>query len=192
MSEPKQPTVPFWEDVVLRLIAIFKLAKAFIAVSLGIGLLRMVHQNVSAFIMTYVIDPFHFDPESRFWAGALEEASKITPHSLRLVGYAAFLYAAIFATEAFGLFFRKHWAEYMVLFATGFALPIEFYEIYLKLAWWKAGVVVANVAILLYLIHRLWLDSHNKALREEARRQRRERRANRTTSSPGSVISKAR
>jgi uncharacterized membrane protein (DUF2068 family) len=179
MSELKQPNVPFWEDLVLRLIAIYKLIKALISVGLGIGLLRMVHQNVSTFIKTYVIDPFHFDPESRFWAGALEEASKITPHSLRLFSYAAFLYAAIFLTEGFGLYFRKHWAEYMVLISTGSLLPIEFYEIYLKLEWWKVGVVVGNVAILLYLMHRLWLDSNNKALREEARRQRRER-------SPGS------
>ena len=49
----------------------------------------------------------------------------------------------------------------MVLISTGSLLPIEFYEIYLKLAWWKVGVVLGNLAILVYLIHRLWLDSQS-------------------------------
>jgi uncharacterized membrane protein (DUF2068 family) len=157
-----EPRVAVWEDVVLRLIAIYKLIKAMISFSLGIGLLRMVHQNVATFLKTFVIDPFHFDPESRFWAGALDQASKITPHSLRLFSYAAFFYALIFLTEGIGLYLRKHWAEYMVLISTGSLLPIEFYEIYLQLTWWKVGVVLGNVAILLYLIHRLWLDSRNR------------------------------
>ncbi len=98
-----EPRVAVWEDVVLRLIAIYKLIKAMISFSLGIGLLRMVHQNVATFLKTFVIDPFHFDPESRFWAGALDQASKITPHSLRLFSYAAFFYALIFLTEGIGL-----------------------------------------------------------------------------------------
>ena len=187
MSEPKQFNVPFWEDVVLRLIAVFKVIKSAISIALGIGLLRMVHHNVSEFLATYVINPFHFDPESRFWAGALEEASKITPHSLRLASYAAFVYAAIFMTEGIGLYLRKHWAEYMVLFSTGLLLPIEFYEIYLQLTWWKVGVVLVNFAILVYLIHRLWLDSHNKAAREEARRNR---AGSRPSSRTGRVVSK--
>jgi uncharacterized membrane protein (DUF2068 family) len=154
--------VAAWEDFVLRLIAIYKLIKAVISIALGIGLLRLVHHKVSDFLMTWVIDPFHFDPESRFWAALLEQCSIITPHSLRLLSYAAFFYAAIFATEGIGLYLRKHWAEYMVLISTGSLLPIEFYEISLKLAWWKAAVVVGNLAILIYLIHRLWLDSQTE------------------------------
>jgi uncharacterized membrane protein (DUF2068 family) len=154
--------VAAWEDLVLRLIAIYKFIKAAISIALGIGLLRIIHHNLSAFIMTWVIDPFHFDPESRFWAALLEQCSLITPHSLRLLSYGAFIYAAIFIAEGVGLYLRKHWAEYMVLISTGLLLPIEFYEIYLKLAWWKAGVVAGNLAILVYLIHRLWLDSQTE------------------------------
>jgi len=160
MSRKTKP-VAMWEDVVLRIIAIYKLSKAFISVALGIGLLHMVHRNIASIVVTYVIDPFHFDPESRFWVWVLEQSALLTPHSLRLLSYGAFFYAAIFATEGIGLFLRKHWAEYMVLISTGSLLPVEFYEIYLQLAWWKVAVVVGNVAILLYLIHRLWLDSSN-------------------------------
>jgi uncharacterized membrane protein (DUF2068 family) len=154
--------VAAWEDFVLRLIGLYKLIKAAISIALGIGLLHMVHHKVSDFLMTWVIDPFHFDPESRFWAVLLEQCQLITPHGLRLLSYGAFFYAAIFATEGIGLYLRKHWAEYMVLISTGSLLPVEFYEIYLKLAWWKVGVVVGNVAILIYLIHRLWLDSQSE------------------------------
>ena len=163
MSEhPTEPKVAPWEDLVLRLIAIYKLGKAIVSVSLGIGLLRVLHANLSAVVMTYVVNPFHFDPESRFWVWALEQTTRVTPHSLRLISYGAFFYAIIFATEGIGLYLRKHWAEYMVLISTGSLLPIEFWELYIQLAWWKLAVVVGNLAILLYLAHRIWLDAHSR------------------------------
>ena len=165
MSEPL-PRVAPWEDYALRIIAIYKLGKAVISVSLGIGLLRILHANLSAVVMTYVVNPFHFDPESRFWVWALEQTTLVTPHSLRLISYGAFFYAIIFATEGVGLYLRKHWAEYMVLISTGSLLPVEFWELYIHLAWWKMAVVLANLVILLYLAHRLWLDAH--ARRDEA------------------------
>jgi uncharacterized membrane protein (DUF2068 family) len=147
-----------WEDFVLRLIAIYKLAKAALSVSIGIGLLRIRNHNITEMLRVYVIDPLHFDPENRLLKWLLDEASELTPHKIGFISFGAFFYAAVFATEGIGLYLRKHWAEYMVLISTGSLLPVEFFEIYLQLAWWKVGVVVGNLAILIYLIHRLLLD----------------------------------
>lgn len=154
-----------WEDFVLRLIAVYKLAKAALSVAIGIGLIRAMNQNVAELFRIYIIDPLHFDPENRLLKWILDQASELTPHKMELFSFGAFFYAAVFATEGIGLFLRKHWAEYMVLISTGSLLPIEFYEIYLQMAWWKAAVVVGNLAILIYLIHRLLLDS--RTAREE-------------------------
>ncbi len=82
---------------------------------------------------------------------------------LGFMSYIAFFYAAIFLIEGVGLYLRKHWAEYMVLISTGSLLPVEFYELYLRLAWWKFAVLLGNLLIVAYLIHRITLDARLKA-----------------------------
>jgi len=153
------PKVALWEDVVLRIIAIYKLLHATFFIAVGFGLLRLRHHNVVQFLNDYVVIPYHLNPESRIVDWLLDQASNLTSHRLAFLGYAAFFYAALFAAEGIGLYLRKRWAEYMVVIVTGSLLPVEFYEIYLRMAWWKFGVVLGNLLIVLYLIHRLLLDS---------------------------------
>jgi uncharacterized membrane protein (DUF2068 family) len=170
MSEPETRVAP-WEDYVLRLIALYKLAKAVLFAAFGFGILQLMHQDVAQFLKEYVIE-YHIDPENRLlhkllnWS--LDHASYLTDHRIALFSFAAFFYATIFAAEGIGLYLRKHWAEYMVLISTGSLLPIEFYEIYLKLAWWKFGVLLGNLLIIIYLVHRLILDARYKADQEQA------------------------
>jgi uncharacterized membrane protein (DUF2068 family) len=155
-----------WENVVLRIIAIYKLAKMALFLSIGIGLLEVLrhhHHDMSEIFQTYVIDPMHFDPENRLLKYLLDQASAITPHKIALFSDVAFFYAALFGAEGFGLYFRKRWAEWVVVGSTGSLLPIEFYEIWIHPAWWKVGVVVGNLAIVIYLIHRILLDQRNCA-----------------------------
>jgi uncharacterized membrane protein (DUF2068 family) len=158
MSDSTKRIAP-WEDVALRSIAIYKLIKAIIFIALGFGLIRLMHHDVAEFLRTYIIEPLHYNPDQRFFRGILEKASELTAHKIGLMSFAAFFSAAIFATEGIGLYLRKHWAEWVVVFSTGLPLPIEFWEIYHKLAWWKLGVVVGNLLIIVYLIHRLRLDA---------------------------------
>jgi uncharacterized membrane protein (DUF2068 family) len=165
MSEPITRVAP-WEDFVLRLIAFYKLAKAALFFALGFGFLQLMHQDVAQFLNDYVIE-YHIDPENRLlhrllkWM--LDHASSLTDHRIAFISFGAFFYATIFAAEGIGLYLRKHWAEYMVLISTGSLLPIEFYELYLRLAWWKFGVLLGNLLIIIYLVHRLLLDARFKA-----------------------------
>lgn len=154
-----------WEDVALRSIAIYKFVKAAIFFALGFGLLRLMHHDVSLFLNEYVLE-YHIDPENRLlhrllkWL--LDHASSLTDHRIAFISFGAFFYASIFLAEGIGLYLRKHWAEYMVLVSTGSLLPLEFYEIYIKIEWWKLGVVMGNLLIIVYLIHRLLLDARNR------------------------------
>jgi uncharacterized membrane protein (DUF2068 family) len=172
MSAPTNRVAP-WEDFVLRLIAVYKLFHALFFIAVGFGLLRLRHHNVVEVLNTYVIIPFndyvyHLTPENRLVDWLLVQAEKVSPHMLLLAGWAAFFYAALFAAEGIGLLFRKHWAEYLVVIVTGSLLPIEIYELWVKLAWWKFGAVTGNLLIVSYLIHRLLLDARFKAQQREA------------------------
>jgi len=166
MSAP-QTKVALWEDVVLRTIAVYKLIHALFFIALGFGLLRLRHHNPVDFLYNYIILPYHLNPESRMIDWVLDEAQTLTSHKLSILGYAAFFYAALFLAEGIGLYLRKRWAEYVVVVVTRSFLPFEFWEIYLRLAWWKFAVVFGNLMILVYLIHRLMLDSRNLAQRHD-------------------------
>lgn len=165
MSAPAPRLAP-WEDWVLRVIAIYKLVKAAIFFVAGLEVRNLLHKDVRQFLSDYVTE-HQIDPENRFLHDTLDwllrHASDLTDHKIRFMSYVAFFYAAIFLLEGIGLYLRKHWAEYMVLISTGSLLPIEFYELYLSLAWWKFAVLLGNLLIVAYLIHRITLDARMKA-----------------------------
>lgn len=162
MSAPT-PRIAPWEDFVLRVIAIWKLIHAVFFTAVGFGLLRLRHHNVVDFLNAHIIIPYHLNPEGRFVDWVLAQAEKVSPHMLLLAGWAAFFYAALFAAEGIGLYLRKHWAEYLVVIVTASLLPIEVYELFHRLAWWKFAAVVGNLLIVSYLIHRILLDVRFKA-----------------------------
>lgn len=162
-----------WEDFVLRLIAIYKLIHAVFFTCVGFGLLKLRRHDVVEVLQHYVIIPYHLNPEGKIVDWVLTQAGKVSPHMLFLLGWAAFIYAALFAIEGIGLYLRKRWAEYFVVLMTGSLLPLEVYELILKLALWKFAAVIGNLAIVAYLVHRLILDDRfkMKALEEAARRE---------------------
>jgi len=161
MSAPA-PHVAAWEDFVLRLIAVWKLFHAVFFTAVGFGLLRLRHHNVVEFLNSYVIIPYHLNPEDRFVDWVLSRAELLAPH-FGLLGWGAFFYAALFAAEGIGLYLRKHWAEYLVVIVTGSLLPIEAYELCITpLALWKCVAVIGNMLIVAYLVHRLLLDARCK------------------------------
>ena len=162
MSETPIRVAP-WEDFVLRAIAVWKLIHAVFFTLVGFGLLRLRHHNVVDFLNDHIILPYHLNPENRFIDWMLAQAQKVSPHMLFLFGWAAFFYAALFAAEGIGLYLRRHWAEYLVVIVSGSLLPLEIYELFLKLTWWKWVAVIGNLLIVSYLVHRLVLDARYKA-----------------------------
>jgi uncharacterized membrane protein (DUF2068 family) len=79
----------------------------------------------------------------------LSGLSEAKIHALRFV---TFTYAAVFAVEGVGLWFRKRWAEWLTTVITGSLIPFEIWEFFHRPNLGKAAVVVANAAIVAYLI----------------------------------------
>jgi len=144
------------------MIAYWKLLNAFFFTAVGFGLLRLRHHNVVDFLNYHFVIPYHLNPENQFIDWVLAQAGTVNPHILLLAGWAAFFYAGLFAAEGIGLYLRKHWAEYLVVIVTGSLLPIEIYELFLRLAMWKFVAVAGNLLIVGYLIHRLLLEGGSK------------------------------
>ena len=139
-------------DPFLRVIAVFKLIKALVFFSAGITVLHFLNRDVEAWLQ-HLADSFHVDSDSHLARWCLEEAGKLT--NLKLVSLSAicFFYATLFSIEGTGLYLQKRWAEYLVVIITASLLPLEAYEIWLKVNAIKILLTVANLMILSYLIY---------------------------------------
>jgi uncharacterized membrane protein (DUF2068 family) len=61
-------------------------------------------------------------------------------------------YAAVFAIEGIGLWMQKRWAEWLTTIITASLIPLEVWELFFRPNFGKAAVLVANVAIVAYLV----------------------------------------
>ena len=146
---------------IITLIGAFKLAKALLLVALGIGALSAVHADVSHWVAAVRIDP-----NNRYIERALALAQD--PKKLHELGVGTFIYAALFAVEGIGLLAHKRWAEYVTIILTTSFIPLEIYELVEHRSVAKLVIVIANVAIVAYLVARVsryhrrrsWRDGH--------------------------------
>jgi uncharacterized membrane protein (DUF2068 family) len=135
----------------LVLIGILKLVKATLFILLGVGAIRLLHKDLVD-VVTHFILALRFDPENHLINLILEKVALISPHRLREISIAIFLYAALDIIEGTGLALEKAWAEYLTLILTASFLPWEVYEIFRHITWLKVVLFALNTAVVIYLI----------------------------------------
>ena len=138
-------------DKGLVLIAAYKLLQALLFAALGVGAVKLLHQD-AADVLGRVADHLHFNSEWRLVDFILDRASLLNDPLLRGIGLAAFAYAAIGVLEATGLYLEKAWGEYLTLVITASFLPWEVFEVLRRVTWFRAGLLAANVLVFVYLL----------------------------------------
>lgn len=135
----------------LRLIAVFKLCKAFGLLLVAVAAFGLVRQatldSIAAWIASLPIQHGH-----RFLVDAMDYLLQLGPRKFIAIGAAACVYAGLFTVEGFGLWRGKRWAEYLTVIATASLIPLELWEIYHRFNWLKLAAFAVNVAIVWYLI----------------------------------------
>jgi len=138
----------------LRIIAAFKLLKAFALLALGIGALRLLHKDMAE-VVEHWINIFRVDSHNHFINLLLEKLSNVDDRRLKELSVGTFIYSAIFFTEGLGLAFRKRWAEYFTIITTASFLPLEVYEMVRRFGGGKLLALVINLAVVAYLVREL-------------------------------------
>ena len=123
----------------------------------AVGILRLVHRDVAEVLERWIVR-LGFDPDSPLINRILERVTNISPQRFRELGIGAFLYSGLFLTEGIGLWMLKRWAEWFTVIATGSLIPIEIYEIMRRPNLIKTGVLLLNIAIVVYLIWQIKRD----------------------------------
>ena len=167
MPEGDESTGDRW----ILLIAMFKLVKGLLLVAAGIGALKLLHQDVGEIVQRW-IDVLRVDPDSRFIHSLLVRILSVNDHTLKEISAGTFAYAAVFLTEGTGLLLRKRWAQYFTIIVTTSFLPLELYELTRYVTVAKFGVILVNIAIVVYLF--VIFDGTNMPQRDDINDQMRE------------------
>jgi uncharacterized membrane protein (DUF2068 family) len=142
------------DDRLIRVIAVFKFVKAALLIALGIGAFKLLHKDIAG-IFEHWIEALKLDPGERFLDLALAKASSVRPEQIKKIGLGSFVYAGLFLAEGTGLWLRKLWGEWLTVIITSSLVPVEIYEIHRHFSAMKVGVLVINLAIVVYLILRI-------------------------------------
>jgi uncharacterized membrane protein (DUF2068 family) len=127
------------------------MSKAIFFGAVGAGALDLVHRNIGDIAMR-LVEILHRDPDGRFAAMLMDKADLIGGHQLRQGALLSFLYAGLCVIEGTGLMLKKGWAEYFTVILTAGAMPVETFELWEKFEWYKVGLLVINVVVLVYLL----------------------------------------
>lgn len=142
------------DDRLIRVIAVFKFVKAALLIALGIGAFKLLHKDIAG-IFEHWIEALKLDPGERFLDLALAKASSVRPEQIKKIGLGSFVYAGLFLAEGTGLWLRKLWGEWLTVIITSSLVPVEIYEIHRHFSAMKVGVLLINLAIVVYLILRI-------------------------------------
>src|SRR5882762_7783461 len=135
----------------LRLIAAFKIFKGLTLLAVGIGALKLLHKDMAAQTEQW-IEVLRVDPHNHYIHWVFEKLSILDARKLKELSVGTFFYSALFLTEGIGLALRKRWAEYFTIISTASLLPLEVYEIAKRADAARIVVLLANIAIVAYLV----------------------------------------
>ena len=132
------------------------------------------HTNWPAEI-TLLAKKLGLDPNSNWIQRFLKDAAKVNARRDVLFGIVALAYAGLEGTEAYGLWKRRRWGEWLTVLATSLLLIPEVWELTRSATFLKVGALLVNIAIVAYLLDRLDALPGRRSRRAPARSAARDR-----------------
>ena len=143
----------------LRVIAVFKLLKALVLFTAGLGALGLLRDSWT----DAVVDMLHqmaLEHGRRLASELAERGAALidsaSPRRLTEVAIGCFVYGGVFLVEAVGLWTKRRWAEYLTTIMTASLLPFEIEALIHKATFERGLALALNLAIVAYLVFHLW------------------------------------
>lgn len=142
------------KDRLLPWIAAERTVRAVVLAAVGIVLLTHPHTDWATETASLARE-LGLDPRQNWIQRILADAARISASEEVLFGVVALAYAALEGAEAYGLWHRRRWGEWLTVLATSLLLAPEVWELTKSATALKLGALLVNVAIVLYLLARL-------------------------------------
>lgn len=137
----------------LTWIIAFKAFKTITLITVGIALLATRHDDPVDLLMRGAL-AVHLPLTSALFDRAFRFALNLSVGKQLALAITAFGYAVLMGSEGVALYLRKPWARWFTIGATSSLLPIEVYEIVREVHPVRVIVLLANIAIVVYLFKR--------------------------------------
>ena len=139
--------------MILRLIAFFRWLKAVALIGAALGTLHLLHPGAAQALRDWV-SQLPMAGQHAFVMHAIAKFTHLPAQRIEELAIGLFAYAALFTVEGFGLWFRKRWGEWLTIVATTSFIPFEIYELMKRATALRAALLIANIAIVIYLVWR--------------------------------------
>jgi uncharacterized membrane protein (DUF2068 family) len=136
----------------LRTVAAFEATKGVLVLALALGVLSLLHKDVESEAWS-LLEHLHINPDHRLSYAFLRAAARMTDSGLWGIAGAAAAYSAVRFTEAWGLWNRRVWAEWFALLSGCLYLPWEFTKLVEHISLVHVGLLLVNLAIVLYMAY---------------------------------------
>ncbi|MHB1556485.1 MAG: DUF2127 domain-containing protein [Isosphaeraceae bacterium] len=146
----------------LKVIGVLKLVSGVTALAVGLGAFRYLGHDPGP-QAERVVSHLGLDPHNRVIHEIVSWITGIDRTHLREIEFGTFFYAALHTVEGLGLILGYHWAEYLVIVATGSLVPFEMYEIMRKFTAVRVGLFLGNLEIVVYLVWMLTRQQRERA-----------------------------
>ncbi len=140
----------------VRAVALFEAGKGALSLLAATGLLSLIHVDVDALALR-LVEHFHLNPASKYPGIFLEAAHAASGSRVLLLAAGAALYAALRGVEAYGLFRRRAWAEWLAAASGAVYVPFEVFELAREPSGLAAAFLVVNLAVVGVMVRALWV-----------------------------------
>jgi uncharacterized membrane protein (DUF2068 family) len=154
----------------LKIIALFKIAKAVLLFLVGFSLLFVNGRDTwMDAISNWVADEILLEHSRAviYLLGKLQDV--LNGGALRATGLLALFYCAVLFTEGIGVYMQQRWAEFLMIFATAAFIPVEIRHLWHRPSLVALLILLANCFIVwfLYLVlKRGKVETHAEPPRE--------------------------
>ncbi len=128
--------------------------RALVLLVVGVALVTHPHANW-AHEATRVAEHLGLNPKGNWVHRLISDIHHIKASEDVLFGTIALGYGALEGAEGYGLWRRRRWGEWLTVIATALLLIPEVWELTKSITLLKAGALVVNLAIVVYLVWRL-------------------------------------
>jgi len=142
------------KDRLLPWIAAERTLRAAVLIAVGLVLVSHPHANWADEV-SRLATRLGLNPNANWVRQIVEKLRRIHSNADVLFGVLAIAYGALEGVEAFGLWRRRRWAEWLTVIATSLFLAPEIWELTKGVSLLKVGALVANLLIVGYLVWRL-------------------------------------
>jgi len=132
------------------LIAVFEAAKGLLVLLAGLGLLSLLHRDVQGLAEELVASRLLVH-HIRLSGVLLRAAGSVTDGKLRTLASLALAYSMLRFVEAYGLWFRRAWGQWLALLSGIFYLPLEIRAVFHRPTAVHFGLLFFNTALISYL-----------------------------------------